>query len=330
MNGWLDQLLQSSSTEINPDAPAGAAVIGTGMMGPGIATILSAGGVPVTILSRNDDSAAQARVRAMEFGDLLAAHGLAPKQRAPIFSSADMDHVVPRVLLVIESAPEDMAFKQELFARLDALAPARAILASNTSGLSITDIASRCKHPERVMTTHFWNPPHLMPLVEIVRGEKTDPELANEVRTLLERCGKTAVMVKKDTPGQLGNRIQSAVKRECMHILAEGIADVEDIDLAVKNGFGLRYPVYGPFEHLDAIGLDMGAAISDYVSRDLSNEVGVPRALREHLDRGELGVKSGKGFYDWTKKDWGQVKRLRDDFVLETVKRWRHKGNTAD
>ena len=302
-----------------------AAVIGTGMMGPGIATILAAGGVPVTVLSRSAESAEQARVRAIGFAALLAEHGLAdPANCAEIHASADLEAVIPSVDLVVESAPENMEFKQSLFAHLDAIAKPDAILASNTSGLSITAIASLCtRHPERVVTAHFWNPPHLVPLVEIVRGERTSIAVAEELRDLLKHCGKVPVMVKKDTPGQLGNRIQAAMVRECVHILEQGIADVEDIDLAVRNGFGIRLPEYGPFEHADAVGLDLKMAIADYVTRDLCNRVGASDSVKERVARGDLGVKSGKGFYDWSKKSWEEVRARRDGFVLDVVKRRR-------
>ena len=299
-----------------------AAVIGTGMMGPGIATTLAIGGLPVTILSRTLASAEDARLRALAFAKLLADHGLAPAQHAEILASDDLDSTIPHVDLVIESAPENMDFKQTLFAHLDSIAKPDATLASNTSGLSITAIASQCTRPERVVTTHFWNPPHLMPLVEIVRGERTSLAVADELRQLLKQCGKTPVMVKKDTPGQLGNRIQSAMIRECMHILEQGIADVEDIDLAVRNGFGLRLPEYGPFEHADAVGHDMGIAIADYVTPDLSNRVGASELMKEMHARGDLGVKTGKGFYDWTsQKSWPEVRARRDAFILDVVKR---------
>src|SRR5204863_2617877 len=144
------------------------------------------------------------------------------------------DETVARADLVVESAPENMEFKQNLFAHLDSIAKPNAVLTSNTSGLSITAIASRCNRPVRVLTTHFWNPPHLMPLVEIVKGEKTSAEVAQDIRELLAHCGKIPVIVKKDRPGQLGNRLQMAMVREAANIVAEGIADVEDVDLAAK------------------------------------------------------------------------------------------------
>ena len=300
-----------------------AAVIGTGMMGPGIASILALGGVNATILSRHEASALEGLEKARRFVRLLQAEELAGAECAELSCSTDMDAAVKDVDLVIESAPENMEFKQNLFAHLDSVTRPDAVLASNTSGLSITEIQSKCRHAGRVVTAHFWNPPHLMPLVEIVKGAQTSDEAAEGLKALLTHCGKVVVMVKKDTPGQLGNRLQSAVKREAMHIVAEGIASVEDVDLAIKNGFGLRFPVYGCFEHMDAVGTEMSFAISDYISRDLSNRVGAPPVLREMLDRGELGVKSGKGFYDWSEKSWDEVRELRDSFVLDVVKRWR-------
>jgi 3-hydroxybutyryl-CoA dehydrogenase len=222
--------------------------------------------------------------------------------------------------LVIESAPEDMELKQQLFARMDALARPEAILASNTSGLSITQIASRCRHPERVLTTHFWNPPHLMPLVEIVRGAQTADDVVASVRQLLLDCGKTPVLVKKDRPGQLGNRLQHALWREALYIVAEGIADPEEVDLAAKTGFGLRLPVYGIFEHMDAVGLELAFAVLDYVARDLCSEPRAPAILPEMIRQGRLGARSGRGFYDWSQRDFNAVIRRRDEFLVEFLR----------
>ena len=308
-----------------------AAVIGTGMMGPGIALTLALGGVRSTLLSRTPEGAARGLAAAQAQARLLAGRGLLSVDEAAdalerLDASTGLEAAVAAVDLVVESAPEDMEFKQELFARLDALAQPEAVLASNTSGLSITAIASRCVRPERVVTTHFWNPPHLMPLVEIVLGEKTGPAVAEALRELLERCGKVPVLVKKDRPGQLGNRLQMALVREAIHILAEGIADAEAIDTVAKNGFGLRMPAYGILEHQDIVGLEMGMAILDYVSRDLNGDAGTPALAREMLRRGENGAAAGKGFYDWSVKSPAEVKRRRDEFVLEVLRSRRSAG----
>jgi 3-hydroxybutyryl-CoA dehydrogenase len=302
-----------------------AAVIGTGMMGPGIAATLALGGVKATILSRTAESAQKGLAAAVSLIDLLERNELASPSKAALArgnlsASGQFAESISGVDLVIESAPENLSFKQDLFEKMDALAPPSTVLTSNTSGLSITAIAERCVYPERVVTTHFWNPPHLMPLVEIVRGKKTEDDVVTSLRELLTVCGKVPVVVKKDTPGQLGNRLQQALVREAVNIVEQGIADVEDVDLAAKAGFGLRLPVYGIFEHQDAVGLDMCLTVADYVSQDLYNEPRAPEYMRNLVRDGHLGAKTGKGFYDWSKKDINAVKARRDQFILDFLR----------
>ncbi len=310
---------------MSEDRFAAAAVIGTGMMGPGIALTLALGGVRATILSRTPENARKGLAAAMDQARVLAEYeivdaALVDRARGLLHASADFDAAVAAADLVIESGPERMAFKQELFARMDALARPDAVLASNTSGLSVTAIASGCSRPERILTTHFWNPPHLMPLVEIVLGERTAPGTAAAVRALLARCGKTPVVVKKDRPGQLGNRLQMALVREAAHIVAEGIADAEDVDLAARTGFGLRLPAYGILEHMDVVGIDLAFAVVDYVARDLNGEPHGPAIMRAMLERGELGARTGRGFYRWPPKDLAEVKARRDGFLLDYLR----------
>jgi len=302
-----------------------AAVIGTGMMGPGIAATLALGGLRTTILSRTAEGAAHGLEKARACLRVLEENGLTAADRAAsarvaLSASAEFDPVISAADLVVESGPEKMEFKQDIFARMDRLAGPPAVLATNTSGLSVTAVAARCGHPERVLAAHFWNPPHLMPLVEIVKGERTSEDAAQAVRTLLVHCGKVAVLVKKDRPGQLGNRLQHALWREAVNIVAEGIADAEDVDLAAKTGFGLRLPVYGIFEHLDAVGVPMCTDIMHYIAQDLYNEPRAPQYLRDMIQQGRLGARSGQGFYDWSKKDLKSVLERRDRFVIEFLR----------
>lgn len=302
-----------------------AAVIGTGMMGPGIAMTLTLGGVEAVILGRTDESAQAGLATARRQLALLAANGLATAEQvafseAHLRASSAFEEEVAAAELVVESGPENLAFKQELFGRMDGLTDA--VLTSNTSGLSITAIAERCARPERVMTTHFWNPPHLMPLVEVVMGARTSLALAEGVRDLLKACGKAPVLVKKDTPGQLGNRMHMALIREAAHIVSEGIASVEDVDQAASMSFGLRLPMYGVLEHMDIVGLDMSMGILEYVASDLYNEVEAPARYRELVGGGDLGAKTGKGFYDWGVKSADEARARRDGFVLQML-RWR-------
>ena len=305
-----------------------AAVIGTGMMGPGIALTLALGGVRSTILSRTSAAAGQGVEKALAQARVLAANELADSATVDravslISGSTEFDETIRAAGIIVESGPENMLFKQDLFARMDGLAARDAVLASNTSGLSITAIAARCARPERVLTTHFWNPPHLMPLVEIVKGEKTSDHVAEAVRRLLSACGKTPVVVHKDRPGQLGNRLQMALAREAANIIAEGIADADAVDTVIKNGFGLRTPAYGTLEHLDLTGLDLGLSVVEYVAPDLYNEPRAPEYLRDLVRCGDLGAKTGKGFYDWSVKSAGEVTARRDQFLVDVLRQRR-------
>jgi 3-hydroxybutyryl-CoA dehydrogenase len=304
---------------------ATAAVVGAGTMGPGIALTLSLGGVRTRILDLTEERAAAGLERARAYLRLLEQNELAAPERVRralelLEAGTQFEDTIGAADLIVESVPENLAQKRDLFERLDATAKPSAVLASNTSGLSITAIVSRCKHPERTLTTHFWNPAHLMPLVEVVKGQETSEEVAQAVMDLLMACGKQPVLVRKDRPGQLGNRLHMALLREAVNIVQEGIATAADVDRALKTGFGLRLPVYGVFEHADLVGLDLTCTVLDYTSADLYSQPQSPPLLKELLAKGNLGVKSGKGFYDWSQKSAEEVAASRDRFVLEFLR----------
>ena len=307
-----------------------AAVIGTGMMGPGIALTLALGGLRTTILSRTGENAARGLEKARAQARLLAENELADRARTEAGGGvAERLHGVRRDHR--RRGPGGGVRPRGYGVQTGAIRPPgrvagpRALLASNTSGLSITAVAARCARPERVLTAHFWNPPHLMPLVEIVKGAKTSDEAAEALRAVLVECGKTPVVVRKDRPGQLGNRLQMALVREAAYIVAEGIASAEDVDTVARNGFGLRMPAYGILEHQDVVGLNMGLAVVEYVARDLYNEPRAPEYFRELVRRGELGASTGKGFYDWSVKSADEVRARRDAFLIEVLRYRRRK-----
>ena len=300
------------------------AVAGTGMMGPGIAATFALAGKDVVIVSRSADGAAKGVAAARGLITALVENFLADPTGAKtaqtrLTPSTDPEGAAKGAQLFVESIAESLPVKQEYFERLDKAAP-DTILCSNTSGISITEIAARCRKPERVFTTHFWNPPYLMPLVEVVVGQRSDIAIARQVVDLLKACGKVPVLVRKDVPGQPGNRIQHAMVRECMHIVADGIASAEDVDLAVKAGVGLRFPVYGVFEHADLVGLELVKAVQDYVVPDLSKVQGASPVHNEKIARGETGAKAGKGFLDWPPGKAEQVRARRDAFLMEFLR----------
>jgi 3-hydroxybutyryl-CoA dehydrogenase len=301
------------------------AVAGTGMMGPGIAATYALAGRQATIVSRTPEGASRGVATAKSLIEVLAAHGLADPARAKdavarLAPSTDPEAAVRESQLFVESIPEDLATKQAFFARLDRASP-EAILCSNTSGISITAIADKASRPERILTTHFWNPPHLVPLVDVVMGARTDLHIAEWVVAFLRECGKVPVLIRKDRPGQMTNRIQQAMIRECVNIVQEGIATAEDVDLAVKTGVGLRLPVYGVFEHADMVGLDLVRAVQNYVLPDLSPVTEAGRLHQDKVARGDLGVKTGRGFLEWTPEKAQAVRARRDAFLIQFL-RW--------
>jgi 3-hydroxybutyryl-CoA dehydrogenase len=232
-----------------------------------------------------------------------------------------MEESLVRAKMVIEAIYENLQAKQELFETLDMLLPADIPILSNTSGLRITDIASRVKNPGRTVTAHFWFPAHLVPLVEVVMGDQTDEAVAVFVKDTLAKWGKAPVLVRKDLPGQLANRILQAIIREAVNIVAMGLASPEDVDTAVKMGMGIRFPAWGPLEHIDAVGLDLAAAVQNTVLPAISSSTVTNRYLTELVNRGDLGYKTGKGIYDWSQKDMVQLARGRNEFIIYALKK---------
>ena len=311
-----------------------AVVAGSGQMGPGIAFTLASVGCETKILARTEESMKKGVEAFHRILDVLRAEGcLAADRVAPILSlvggTTEFETSVSEADLIIESIPENLALKQDFFSRVENCCSAQAILTSNTSGLPATSIAESLYRPERFAVTHFWNPPHLMPLVEVVKGEKTAMQTISLLSELLARAGKKPVAVLKDTPGQLGNRLFQALLREAIHIVEEGIASVEDVDTAVKNGLGRRFPVYGPLEHNDVVGLDTLHAIQSYICESLCSDRKPAEMLRNMFDNGDLGVKTGKGFYDWQVRDGQELTDKRDRFLLDLLKMEQVRGHNT-
>jgi 3-hydroxybutyryl-CoA dehydrogenase len=294
-------------------------------MGPGIAFTLASVGCKVSIYARSIESvergvqAFHSAVDTLAEADCIAADE-ASAIRRKISGTTQLEPAVGSADLVVESISEDLELKQKLYARVENACRPETILTSNTSGLPVTQLAGLLDHKDRFAVTHFWNPPHLMPLVEIVKGAETSQQTLNTLTSILKKAKKSPVVVLKDTPGQLGNRLFHALLREAIYMVQEGIASVEDVDTAIKNGFGRRFPVYGALEHQDVAGLETVYAIQKYMCKALCNETSPARFLEDKVNGGDLGVTSGSGFYDWTKRDIRSVKEKRDAFLIELLK----------
>lgn len=300
-------------------------IIGAGLMGPGIAACSTLGGCPTILLDRTSDLVLEGEKKAWQNLDQLLENRLINQEQADnakslLQTDTNLTRAVKDSFLVIEAVSENLSLKQELFSQLDQITSADVMITSNTSGLRITDITKYVKHPERMVTTHFWFPAHLVPLVEVVIGEKSDPTVADQMYKLLKGWNKAPVIVKKDMPGQLANRILQAVIRESINIVQMGLASPEDVDTAIKMGMGIRFPVWGPLEHIDAIGLDLAMSVQRDVLPGLLNSQEPPHYLDELVEQDNLGYKTGKGFYDWQKKDMKELANRRDQFIIGALR----------
>lgn len=280
------------------------AVVGAGLMGHGIAQDFAARGYAVHLYARSQERLDQALQNIQSGLALLQRLGqLSPEQAAStlprIRTGTVLDEVVADADLVIEAVSENLSLKQEFFRTLDGVCPPHTILASTTSTLLPSALAGATQRPDRVLVTHYFNPPALVPLVEVVRGPETSDEVVATVRDLLLQIGKRPAVIQKELIGFIGNRLQAALAREALSLVDRGVATPEDIDTVVKYSFGRRLGVAGIFEVGDLAGLDVYLAAAP-VFRDLESSVEVPTILRHKVEHGELGVKTGQGFYTWT------------------------------
>jgi len=221
---------------------------------------------------------------------------------------------------IIEAIIEKMDIKHQFWSELSKMVKKDAILTTNTSGLSITEIAKVIPQRELFAGMHWWNPPHIIPLVEIIKGNETSQETAELLIELSKKIGKKPVLVKKDVNGFIGNRIQFSVLREALHIVEQGIASYEDVDAVLKYGLGFRYAILGPFETADLGGLDTFYYITTYLFDDLSRATGGSATLKKLVDNNNLGVKTGKGFYDYSNGRDKEVIKRRDLKFLKMLK----------
>ena len=207
---------------------------------------------------------------------------------------------------VIEAVFEDMGIKQETFAKLEARCRPDTIFCTNSSVMSPSQISSKMTYRERFVGTHFWNPAHLIPLVEVVKSDASSDETANTVMEVLAKVGKKPVLCKKDVPGFIANRMQHALWREAISIVENGIADAKTVDEAVRYSFGLRLPQLGPMENADMVGTDLTFNIHDYILQDLEDSHAPSPLLKELRDGGKIGFKTGEGFQTWTPEQTAQ------------------------
>jgi 3-hydroxybutyryl-CoA dehydrogenase len=277
---------------LTSEAPGGfarAAVVGAGLMGRRIAGVLASAGLEVALTDANTEILCAAATEARAVTDA---------GRGSVTAVADMAAAVGDADLIVEAIIEDLAIKQSLFERLAVMAPG-AVLATNTSVLPVGAVTERVHDGGRVIGTHWWNPPDLIPIVEVVPSKRTAPATVDRVVALLMHAGKMPVRVGRDVAGFIGNRLQHALWREAIALVAEGVCDAETVDLLVRNTIGLRLATLGPLENADYIGLDLTLAIHEAVIPRLNSHPHPSPLLRALVADGQLGARSGHGFLDW-------------------------------
>lgn len=295
------------------------ALIGVGIMGSGMAAGWAAAGCTVTLYARDEARAERGRERVAAALRTLAAAGLladAEGALARLWIATDLEAAVTEADLVQESVPENLDLKRALFADLDRWCPPTTILATNTSGLPITQIAAGLAGARRVIGVHYLNPAHLMPPVEVIPGEATAPEVVDRVRAALLALGKSPLVVRREVPGFLWNRLQFALVREAFWLVEQGVATMEEVDLAIRQGLGRRWATAGPFASMDLGGLDTFANVGGYLFPHLSKADTVPDFLRERIAAGRYGAKSGGGFYEWPPEKTAATVARRDAALL--------------
>lgn len=293
------------------------AVLGAGLMGHSIAGTFAVGGATVSLFDTEATALASAPRRIAE---QLERRGLPSDAAHTLRLSDDMRDAVNGVDLVVEAVPERLELKQAIFADLSRWLSS-AVLATNSSVLRTADVAARALAPERVLGMHWFNPPHLVPIVEVIQSERTAFEYVDWVMDLLRQAGKMPVHVRKDVPGFIGNRLQHALWREAMHLVATGVCDAETVDLVARNSFGLRLAAMGPMENADYVGLDLVLAVHENLFPTLCRDPEPSPMLTELVARRQLGAKSGGGFTEWPAGRREEATRRLDQHLLRQLER---------
>jgi 3-hydroxybutyryl-CoA dehydrogenase len=304
-------------------------VLGAGIMGHGIAQSFLMGGYPVTLYDIQESILGTAKDHIEHNLELFAQAGIikrAESKRAlgRLVTTTELKRAVQKSDFIVEAAPENLELKQALFQEVESLCPAGAIIASNTSSLTLKDIGTRVEKKERLVITHWFNPPHIVPAVEVVKGDQTSEETLEVAYRLLSMIKIAPLKLNFELPGFLINRIQVAMAREVFDLYEKGVASAADIDKAVKGSFGFRLASIGPLLTADLGGLDTWLRVAENLLPKIQSSVEPPQALRRLVSQGHSGIKSGKGFYDYagdfSKKELDGAIENRDREFLQRLK----------
>ncbi|MFT8349771.1 3-hydroxyacyl-CoA dehydrogenase family protein [Clostridium saccharoperbutylacetonicum] len=299
-------------------------VFGPGMMGSGIAQVFAGNeDLRVTIFIR-EKFEYECMDKIKSNLQVLKENGVITEEKIKgildrISLTEDLQEAVKDTDFIIECIPENMELKQDLFKRLEPICKDTTIFATNTSVMSITEISEKVKDKSRLVGTHFWNPPYLIPLVEVIKSDYTSEEVMDKTMELLKKVEKHPIRVNKDVPGFVANRLQHALWREAISIVERGIADAATVDEAIKYSFGLRLPVLGPMENSDMVGTDLTLSIHSYILKHLENSTEPSPILKEKVEAGDLGFKTGKGFQEWSADQAKKSNEGLRDYLIKVL-----------
>ncbi|TPK59237.1 3-hydroxyacyl-CoA dehydrogenase family protein [Mesorhizobium sp. B2-4-19] len=294
------------------------AIIGLGTMGPGMAARLARGGLQVVAYDVAPAAIERARSMLSVAETVLDALGIAPPSAGvgTVRFTDDIGDAVSGADLVIENVPENISVKADVYRTIDSLIAPDTIVASDTSGIPITKLQAHISHPERMVGMHWSNPPHIIPMIEVIAGEKTAPQTVATIRDLIRSIGLLPVVVKKDVPGFVENRVLYALLREAVDLVERGVIDPEDLDTCVSWGIGYKIAVIGPMALLDMAGLDIYKSVSSFLNADLSNRDDVAPMVLEKTNASKFGIKSGEGMFSYTPE---QTKALQGERARKLV-----------
>jgi 3-hydroxybutyryl-CoA dehydrogenase len=304
-------------------------VLGAGIMGHGIAQSFLMGGFSVYLYDVQEAILETARAHIRSNLELLQQSGFIASEEIEsalqrLVTAVQLKQAAEKSDFIVEAAPENLALKQALFQELESLCRPDTIIASNTSSLTLKEISVGVKKKDRLVITHWFNPPHIVPAVEVVKGEQTSEETMEIAYELLRRIRKEPVRIHREMPGFLVNRIQIAMAREVFDLYEKGVASAADIDRAVKGSIGFRLASIGPLLTADLGGLDLWLKVCESLLPQIQSSVEAPRALKNLVSQGRTGIKSGKGFYDYqadfSKGALDEVVRKRDQEFLDRLK----------
>jgi 3-hydroxyacyl-CoA dehydrogenase len=301
------------------------AIIGAGTMGPDVAAIFARHGIDVRLNDLKPEALERAKGAVDTVYEILIDGGLmtrpeADSSLAHLTFTLDQDEALHDVDFVLEAIPEKLELKRALFGQLEAKVRENTILASNSSGIPVTKLAQAIRRPERVIGTHWLNQPYIIPVVEVIKGAQTDEATVEATKQLLKWLGIIPILIKGDVPGFVHNRLLFAIYREVLHLLEEGVVGAEDIDNVTKWAIGPKLTAIGPVEMLDVAGLDVYNNVANYLNPDLSVTGGVSEVIRDKVERGELGIKTGRGMFQY---EPGEIRRLmqgRRQMMLNVIR----------